>query len=602
MSDQLNDGAAKETQDLGLEAAPHNEEAAMPSTFSNESQDESQAEDESFTPSSSEGTGEAAHEPESLVERMRHAASHVVEDVVGGVLGAVERVLHRDDEEEPAKGAAPQAAASDADAAGEDDSQTAAPEPVATSQEEEATASAPAESEPPAAGEDDSQTAAPEPVATSQEEEATASAPAESEPPAAETHEEQAAPVLTADAIREAAREEAGVYEALTGEAAAITTPKSEGEADAEIAAAGMEAVSEGRSPATVEVTEEGEAEGLGQLFAPVSRSGSAPSEPLGAAESAFTSTTPYLGDAMESPTADGDAGDRPPAEPIISGTDEASSEDGGADAAAEGGGEQKRRRRKRGGSGGGKKGRSLDSFQPGEELQGTVRSIQPYGAFVDVGAERDGLIHISELRDGFVEKVEDVAKEGDAVTVRIKDIDTERGRLSLTMRSEQAVASSTGGRGEEASSDKDKRTRLRDLQEGQELTGTVTSIVEFGAFVDVGAATDGLVHISEMSEERIRRVSDVVAEGQEVTVRVLGVDRKRNRISLSMRPAQETDSYSFEDEDGSEEPPSAMEAAFARARERNRKEERRAEKRQESEQPDPQEDIIERTLRQREG
>ncbi len=163
------------------------------------------------------------------------------------------------------------------------------------------------------------------------------------------------------------------------------------------------------------------------------------------------------------------------------------------------------------------------------------MRSIQPYGAFVDVGAERDGLIHISELRDGFVEKVEDVAKEGDAVTVRIKDIDTERGRLSLTMRSEQAVASSTGGRGEEASSDKDKRTGLRtDLQEGQELTGTVTSIVEFGAFVDVGAATDGLVHISEMSEERIRRVSDVVAEGQEVTVRVLGVDRKRNRISLS--------------------------------------------------------------------
>ncbi len=66
------------------------------------------------------------------------------------------------------------------------------------------------------------------------------------------------------------------------------------------------------------------------------------------------------------------------------------------------------------------------------------------------------------------------------------------------------------------------------------------------------------------------------------------------------MRPAQETDSYSFEDEDGSEEPPSAMEAAFARARERNRKEAR--EKRQESEQPNPQEDIIERTLRQREG
>jgi predicted RNA-binding protein with RPS1 domain len=292
--------------------------------------------------------------------------------------------------------------------------------------------------------------------------------------------------------------------------------------------------------------------------------------------------------------------------------------------------GEPKRRRRRRGG--GGRQGRKLDTFTAGEELQGTVRSVQPYGAFIDVGAERDGLVHISELKDGFVEKVEDVVKEGDTVTVRVKDVDVESGRLSLTMRAPrpareerpapEARPAAEAREGEEPGQERtegepreprrerrerreggegDKRTRLRDLSEGQEVTGTVTSVVDFGAFVNIGATTDGLIHISELSEDRVNRVSDVVQEGQEVTVRILEIDKKRNRISLSMKPQPEAVDYGYDEDEGGDEnieTPSVMELAFARARERNRKDrpDKKASKQQREEVID---DIIERTLRQ---
>lgn len=266
-----------------------------------------------------------------------------------------------------------------------------------------------------------------------------------------------------------------------------------------------------------------------------------------------------------------------------------ASTEEGGE--AADG---EERGKRKRGGKkGGGRKGRKLDSFQPGEELQGTVRSVQPYGAFIDVGAERDGLVHISELRDGFVDKVEDVVKEGQQVSVRVKEVDVEKGRLSLTMRSGAAVAAE-----KERDQDKEKRLRLRDLTEGQELVGRVNSIVEFGAFIDIGATTDGLVHISEMSEERVNRVSDILSEGQEVKVRVLGIDKKRNRISLSMREQVVKEDLVYEDEP-TEAPPSEMELAFARAKERNNKRNKR-DKRGGRQHDDEMDDVIARTLKQR--
>lgn len=194
----------------------------------------------------------------------------------------------------------------------------------------------------------------------------------------------------------------------------------------------------------------------------------------------------------------------------------------------------------------------SLDEIEPGKEYEGVVRNIQAYGAFVDIGAESDGLVHISELRDGYVEKVEDIVSVNEKITVRVKDVDAERGRISLTMR--------------EPGKPKQKKTSLRQIREGEEYTGVVTSIVDFGAFIDIGATTDGLVHISELSDDRVNRVEDVVSEGDEVTVRVLNVDKRRKRISLSMRPPEETD-FTYDDED-EEETPTLIELAFARAAE----------------------------------
>ncbi len=274
-------------------------------------------------------------------------------------------------------------------------------------------------------------------------------------------------------------------------------------------------------------------------------------------------------------------------AEAATEGTADESSAEGADDKA-------KRKRSKKGGSGGGRKGRKLETFTVNEEIQGTVRSVQPYGAFVDVGAERDGLIHISELRDGFVEKVGDVVKEGDPVTVRVKEVDSEKGRLSLTMRSAQAME-----KDRQQQDDRDSRVRLRDLKEGQELTGKVTSIVDFGAFVDIGATTDGLVHISELSEERINKVTDVVQEGLEVTVRVLSIDKKRNRISLTMRQHVAEDEYTYEEDEEQGTLPSVMEVAFARARERSKKDKKGKKGKQDEQGKDVMDDIIARTLGQ---
>lgn len=200
------------------------------------------------------------------------------------------------------------------------------------------------------------------------------------------------------------------------------------------------------------------------------------------------------------------------------------------------------------------RKGLALSELEIGREYEGTVRNIQPYGAFVDIGAESDGLVHISELRNGYVEKVEDVVNVNDVVTVRVKEVDPDRGRISLTMREP------TKGR---------KKRRLREINEGQEYRGSVTSIVEFGAFVDIGATTDGLVHISELSDERVDKVEDVVSVGDDVTVRVLSVDTKRNRISLTMRERDEPDYSEYAGVEEEETTPTLIELAFARAAER---------------------------------
>lgn len=161
--------------------------------------------------------------------------------------------------------------------------------------------------------------------------------------------------------------------------------------------------------------------------------------------------------------------------------------------------------------------GLTIESLEPGMELRGRVRNIVDFGAFVDIGVGRDGLAHISTLRRAGIDKTIQVGDELDVVVRRVKKDDN---RISLTIP--DAMAGS--------------RTPLEDIEPGSTVKGRVVRIVDFGAFVDIGAQTDGLVHISEFSHGFVENPKDALHVGQEVEVRVLEIDLERRRISLSMK------------------------------------------------------------------
>jgi small subunit ribosomal protein S1 len=152
-----------------------------------------------------------------------------------------------------------------------------------------------------------------------------------------------------------------------------------------------------------------------------------------------------------------------------------------------------------------------------GQEVPGTIKRVTEFGAFVDIGAGRDGLIHISELAVGRVNKVSDVVKEGQQVTAWIKKLDRNRNRISLTL-----IAPET-------------RT-IKDLQEGEVVPGKISKLMPYGAFVDIGVGTDALLHIREMSTGYVTKPEDVVKAGEELDVRIISVDRRRRRIDLSLK------------------------------------------------------------------
>lgn len=155
-----------------------------------------------------------------------------------------------------------------------------------------------------------------------------------------------------------------------------------------------------------------------------------------------------------------------------------------------------------------------------GAELKGRVRNIRDFGVFVDLGGV-DGLVHISELSWGRVENPAEVVSVGEEVTVRVLKADWERNRISLTMRSEDGDP---------------WHTAVQEISAGATMTGKVARLTEYGAFVELRPGLDGLVHVSEISWDRVRNPSDLLSPGQEVTVKVLALDTERKRVSLSIR------------------------------------------------------------------
>ncbi len=153
-----------------------------------------------------------------------------------------------------------------------------------------------------------------------------------------------------------------------------------------------------------------------------------------------------------------------------------------------------------------------------GEVREGIVSSLARYGAFVDIGG-LDGLIHVSELSHARVEDPSEVLSEGQRVTVQIKEIDREKERIALSLRSLQSDPWDEAVAG---------------LTTGSALRGRVTRLARFGAFVEIAPGVEGLVHVSRLAAgRRVATPREVVRQGEEIDVRVVEVDSERRRISL---------------------------------------------------------------------
>jgi small subunit ribosomal protein S1 len=186
-----------------------------------------------------------------------------------------------------------------------------------------------------------------------------------------------------------------------------------------------------------------------------------------------------------------------------------------------------------------------LAELAPGQVREGTVRNIQPFGAFIDLGGV-DGLVHVSEISWQRVNHPGDVLQVGQHVRVKIKKIDPESGKISLGLK-------------ELSESPWDNVVTRYPVHAA--VTGTVSKVMDFGAFVELEPGVEGLVHISELDHKRVFRVSDAVSMGQEVQAQVLSVDPAQRRISLSIKalkskPAAERKPDSEPDEPVQEAPP----------------------------------------------
>ncbi|HOD46237.1 MAG TPA: 30S ribosomal protein S1 [Opitutaceae bacterium] len=163
-------------------------------------------------------------------------------------------------------------------------------------------------------------------------------------------------------------------------------------------------------------------------------------------------------------------------------------------------------------------------NYPIGARVRGKVRNMTTYGAFIELEEGIDGMVHVSDM--SWTRKVNhpsEVLKKGDEVDAIVLDVDPSQQRISLGMKQ---LATDPW-------SDIDAHFRIGDV-----VTGTVTKITSFGAFVELKDGIDGLVHISQISEERVEKIKDVLKAGQQVTARVVKIDREERRLGLSIKAA----------------------------------------------------------------
>ncbi len=161
-----------------------------------------------------------------------------------------------------------------------------------------------------------------------------------------------------------------------------------------------------------------------------------------------------------------------------------------------------------------------LESLEVGQTLEGIVRSLRDFGAFVDLGGV-DGLVHISQLSWERVNHPSEVLTEGQKVKVKVEKIDQQTGKIGLSYRNLMEHPWTNAA---------------AQFSTGSVVDGTVSRIAKFGAFVKLAPGIEGLIHVSELAHQHIRRVEDVLKEGQQIQCKILSVDTDAQRIGLSIK------------------------------------------------------------------
>ncbi len=175
-------------------------------------------------------------------------------------------------------------------------------------------------------------------------------------------------------------------------------------------------------------------------------------------------------------------------------------------------------------------KDRLLSELQAGEVRHGRVSSLTDFGAFVDLGGA-DGLIHLSELSWGQVQHPSQVLRVGQEVDVRVVGVDRENKKIALSLKQ---VEENPWNRIEQK------------YHVGDTVPAKITKLAQFGAFAELEPGVEGLVHISELSDERITHPKQVVREGEDVSLRIIKIDPSRHRLGLSLRQAEDAGEYGY--------------------------------------------------------
>ncbi len=163
------------------------------------------------------------------------------------------------------------------------------------------------------------------------------------------------------------------------------------------------------------------------------------------------------------------------------------------------------------------------NEIEVGKKYTGTVKSLTSYGAFVDIGGV-DGMVHITELSWGHIKTPDEVVKVGDTLDVFVLKFDREKKKISLGYKTPEMNP---------------WNQFCAKYKIGDVVPVKVVKVVDFGAFAEIIPGVDGLIHISQVADRRVDKVSDVLSEGQEIDARIIGIDVDRKRVSLSLRAVQ---------------------------------------------------------------